>query len=145
MDAFIPPSYISSESQKLEMYKKIASIENKNDYMDMQDELIDRFGEMPASVQNLLMVAWMKAKAHADYIVELIAKPDQITIKMLAKAPVRNDRVLPFMQTYGGRLRLVNGENPGFVYREMRGTVMSSQDQVIIINKILDQMKEELF
>ena len=145
LDAYIPASYISSENQKLEMYKKIASIENKNDYMDMQDELIDRFGEMPAAVQNLLMVAWIKAKAHENYIVELMAKPEQITIKMLAKAPVKSDHVLPFMQNYGGRLRFVNGENPGFVYKEMRGAVMTPQDQVIVINEILERMRKELF
>ena len=145
LDAFIPPSYISSESQKLEMYKKIASIENKNDYMDIQDELIDRFGEMPAAVQNLLMVAWMKAKAHNNYIVELIARPEQITIKMLAKAPVNSDRVLPFMENYRGRMRFVNGENPGFIYKEMRGVLMTPQDQVIILNEILERMKKELY
>lgn len=145
LDAYIPASYISSENQKLEMYKKIASIENKNDYMDMQDELIDRFGEMPAAVQNLLMVAWIKAKAHENYIVELMAKPEQITIKMLAKAPVKSDHVLSFMQNYGGCLRFVNGENPGFVYKEMRGAVMTPQDQVIVINEILERMRKELF
>lgn len=145
LDAYIPASYISSESQKLEMYKKIASIENKNDYTDMQDELIDRFGEMPAAVQNLLMVAWIKAKAHENYIVELMAKPEQITIRMLAKAPVKSDRVLPFMENYKGRLRFVNGDNPGFVYKEMRGALMTPQDQVIIINEMLERMRKELF
>jgi transcription-repair coupling factor (superfamily II helicase) len=145
INAFIPPSYIGNENQKLEMYKKIASIENKNDYMDMQDELIDRFGEMPESVQNLLMVAWMKARAHENYIVELIAKPEQITIKMLAKAPVKSDKVIPFMQNYGGRLRFVNGENPGFVYKEMRNALISPQEQIIVINEILERMKKELF
>lgn len=145
LDAYIPPAYISNESQKLEMYKKIASIENKADYMDIQDELIDRFGEMPPAVLNLLMVAWMKARAHENYITDVIAKPEQITIRMLASAPVRSDKVLPFMQNYGGRLRFVNGEQPGFVYREMRGEQMTSQDQVIVLNELLDRMRAELF
>lgn len=145
LDAYIPASYISNESQKLEMYKKIASIENKNDYMDMQDELIDRFGEMPVSVENLLMVAWMKARAHENYITDLIAKPEGITIKMLAKAPVKSDQVLPFMQAYGGRMRFVNGENPGFAYKERRNTLMSAQEQIIVVQEILERMKKELF
>ncbi|MDO5409554.1 MAG: transcription-repair coupling factor [Lachnospiraceae bacterium] len=145
LNAYIPPSYISSENQKLEMYKKIASIENKNDYMDMQDELIDRFGEMPTAVENLLMVAFMKAKAHENYIVELLAKPEKITIKMLAKAPVQSDKVLPFMQAYGGRLRFVNGETPGFSYQEKKGALMTPQEQIIVINELLDRMKKELF
>ena len=145
LDAYIPPSYISSESQKLEMYKKIASIENQNDYMDIQDELIDRYGEMPAAVSNLLMVALMKAKAHENYVTELLAKPEVITIKMLKKAPVQSNKVIPFMQNYGGRLRFLDGENPGFTYKEKRDALMESQEQIIIINEILDRMKKELF
>lgn len=145
LDAYIPTAYISSENQKLEMYKKIASIENQNDYMDMQDELIDRFGEMPVAVSNLLMVALMKAKAHENYIMELVAKPETITIKMLGKAPVQSDKVIPFMQNYGGRLRFVNGKDPGFAYKENRGVLMNPQEQIIIINEILDRMKKELF
>lgn len=145
LDAYIPPSYISSGNQKLEMYKKIASIENQSDYMDMQDELIDRFGEMPAAVSNLLMVALMKAKAHENYIVELLAKPESITMKMLPQAPVQSNKVIPFMQNYGGRLRFINEKNPGFAYKENRGVLMNPQEQVIIINEILDRMKKELF
>lgn len=144
-DAYIPPSYISNEAQKLEMYKKIASIENKEDYMDMQDELIDRFGEMPASVENLLMAAWIKARAHENYITELMIRPEGITIKMLAKAPVQNNKVMPFMQHYGGRMRFVRGENPGFAYKENRNVQMSAKEQVIVIQEILDRMKAELF
>ena len=47
IDAFIPDTYIPNESQKLDVYKRISSIENEEDYSEMQDELIDRFGEIP--------------------------------------------------------------------------------------------------
>ncbi len=47
VSAYIPPSYIKDEVQKIESYKKIASIRNEADLEDMQDELIDRYGEPP--------------------------------------------------------------------------------------------------
>ena len=46
ISAYIPSSYIKNEEQKLDVYKRIASIETLDDYLDMQDELLDRFGEM---------------------------------------------------------------------------------------------------
>ena len=54
VDAFIPATYIRSEFQKLDMYKRIAGIENAEEYADMQEEMIDRFGELPNAAENLL-------------------------------------------------------------------------------------------
>lgn len=144
LNAFIPASYIANEGQKLEMYKKIASIETREDYSDIQDELIDRFGDMPQPVQNLLLVGLTKARAHENYVTDVIAKPEMITIHMLKNAPVKSNAVLPFMQNYGGRMRFISGEHPGFTYQEKRGELMSGQDQIIVINEILERMKKEI-
>ena len=64
IDAFIPDGYIKNEYLKLDVYKRISAIETDDEYMDMQDELIDRFGDIPKSVDNLLRVAELKAMAH---------------------------------------------------------------------------------
>ena len=66
-DAFIPSTYIANESQKLDMYKRIAGIETDEEAEEMLEELIDRFGEPPKSVQNLLTIARLKAVAHSIY------------------------------------------------------------------------------
>ena len=47
IDAYIPAYYIKNEYQKLDIYKRISAIETEDEYMDMQDELIDRFGDIP--------------------------------------------------------------------------------------------------
>ena len=86
MDAFIPDSYISNEYQKLDIYKRISAIETEDEYMDMQDELIDRFGEIPRSVENLLKLAALKALAHQAGVVEVDVKKQDITIQMYQKA-----------------------------------------------------------
>ena len=145
LNAYIPSSYISSENQKMEMYKRISSIEGKDDFMDVQDEIIDRFGNAPAVVNNLLLVALTKARAHENYVTEVIAKPEQITLRMIPNAPVNSDRVLPFMQAYDGRMRFISGDTPGFTYKEKRGELMEPKDQIIILNEIFERMEKTLF
>ena len=60
IDAFIPATYIRNEYQKLEIYKRIAAISNEEEYEEMADELMDRYGELPKAAQNLLAVALFK-------------------------------------------------------------------------------------
>lgn len=62
-DAFLPESYVKSSTQRMEMYKKIAHIENEEDYNDVLSELKDRFGNPPQSAKNLLSTAIVKAYA----------------------------------------------------------------------------------
>ena len=52
VDAFIPDSYIANEYQKLDIYKRIAAIENEEEMEDMTEELIDRYGDIPERVMN---------------------------------------------------------------------------------------------
>lgn len=61
VNAYIPSSYISDEMTKLEMYKKIATIDNKEDMYDIQEELEDRFSDIPKETQTLLNIAYIKS------------------------------------------------------------------------------------
>ena len=68
IDAFIPESYIKNEYQKLDIYKRIAAITTEEEMDDMTEELIDRFGDIPKKVQQLLHIAALKSLAHAAYV-----------------------------------------------------------------------------
>ncbi|MBF7096936.1 transcription-repair coupling factor [Alkalibacter mobilis] len=63
VDAYIPDFYIQSEKQKYELYKKIAGVENSGDADEIKDELIDRYGDIPKAVLNLINVALVKNSA----------------------------------------------------------------------------------
>ena len=63
VDAYIPPEYIVNEVQKLDIYKRIAGIENEHECDDMREELLDRFGQVPKSVENLLRIALIRSHA----------------------------------------------------------------------------------
>lgn len=116
VDAFIPPSYIKNESQKIGVYKQIASIETEEDLMDMQDELIDRFGDLPKNVNNLLLIALIKAAAHRAWITEISELDDSIKIMMYKNAEINVQNIPLLVEQYKGRLKFVAEESPYFLY-----------------------------
>lgn len=80
IEGYIPSKYIEDEEQKLEIYKKISLLENVEDYMDLIDELIDRFGEVPYEVTNLMEVSLMRYEASKLGIKSVNEKNNQCEI-----------------------------------------------------------------
>ncbi|MDF2487207.1 MAG: mfd [Herbinix sp.] len=117
MDAYIPATYIKNEVQKLDIYKRIAGIENEEEMMDMQEELTDRFGDMPTAVNNLLNIALVKAICHGLYIVQLIHKDNEVKLIMYPKAKLAVEKIPELMLKYQNNLKLMPQANPYFVYR----------------------------
>lgn len=74
ISALIGDSYIKSEMQRLEIYKKISTFSKESDYDDIIDELIDRFGEPPIETINLLKIAHLKMIAHNSFITKISEK-----------------------------------------------------------------------
>lgn len=64
VDAFLPNDYVADDRQRLEMYKRIADLETAADRADITDELVDRFGDIPAVVDTLLDVAQVRVLAN---------------------------------------------------------------------------------
>ena len=92
VDAFIPPSYIVNEVQKLDIYKRIAGIENQAECDDMKEELLDRFGVIPTEADNLLRIALIRVAAHKLDMIDVKGKNSQIvfTLKDDAQIQVQN-------------------------------------------------------
>lgn len=116
MDAYIPSTYIKNEIQKLDIYKRIAEIENEEEMMDMQEELVDRFGDLPAAVNNLLNIALIKAICHSVYMVGLIHKQNEIKLMMYPKARLKVEKIPELLTKYNNNLKLIPQANPYFVY-----------------------------
>jgi transcription-repair coupling factor (superfamily II helicase) len=121
MDAFIPEDYILSAAQRIQCYKRIAEIRSEEDALDVTDELIDRYGEPPASVTGLIEAAEVRNLAGKAGISEILQ--DGGSLKILAEKPdmegvsravgVLGDRVaLDFTGKYKINVRLVKGEAP---------------------------------
>ena len=117
MDAYIPPKYIGNEIQKLAIYKRIASIENLEEYQDMQDELTDRFGDIPSVVDNLLKVALIKSSAHAAGMTEISGDKNTLVFHMHPHAHINTDKIPELINKYRGDLKFSTGNDPFFTYK----------------------------
>lgn len=117
INAYIPEKYIPNEYLKLDIYKRIAGIENQEEYEDMLEELMDRFGEPPKTVQNLLAVANLKAMAHRIYMTEVKQMGDEIRLTMYEQAKVDPGRVPEILAEYPEELTFKVETNPYFIYR----------------------------
>ncbi|MBE6551143.1 MAG: transcription-repair coupling factor [Ruminococcaceae bacterium] len=103
LDAFIPEKYIESSKMRIDIYKKIASCENEDDYNDLMDEIIDRFGDPPKTVCALFDVARLKNKAEKCGI----TKVSQNGANMIYFISEDFDRetLVPLFELYGRRMR----------------------------------------
>ena len=116
VDAFIPASYIKSEYQKLDMYKRIAALENEGERSDMEDELVDRFGDIPAAAQNLLRIAVLKAAAHRSGILQITQKPDGIRFYLQPDASLDVAKLPDMIASFEGKLRYISKGEAHFLY-----------------------------
>ena len=89
VEAYIPQSYIDDEQQKIEIYKRIRQFKNFDQYQEVQDDLIDRFGDYPDEVSNLLEIGLLKMDADKALVDQIFQKKDEITIVFSKKATTR--------------------------------------------------------
>ena len=91
VNAFIPDYYIQNEEQRLEIYKKISLINSIDSFNDVQEEIEDRFGNIPKSVQTLLDVALIKNDAHNLDITAISEKNKNIVVTFRANADINTE------------------------------------------------------
>lgn len=111
INAFIPEDYIESLPQRIEAYRKIAYIVTEEDSRDVLDELIDRYGDPPASVTGLVNVALIRNLASSLRITEISQRGERICF--FIKAPSVG-QLSALIEKYGQRLRFSEGEKPFF-------------------------------
>lgn len=116
VDAYIPSSYIRNESQKLDIYKRISGIENIHEYHDMEDELTDRFGDIPKQAENLLDIALMKSDAARAQITDITGNRACVKITMYENAYIDAMEIPGLIKEYGGNLRFSAAGTPYFTY-----------------------------
>ena len=117
-DAFISDKYVPYSAQRMGLYKKIAAIECEEDREDVLDELIDRYGEAPKAVTNLLTIALVRAAAVKCGITSVVEDQSMVKIKcsyvdFLVWHQLSNE--------FRGRLRLGGGDNPSVNFRKQSG------------------------
>ena len=125
VDAYIPDSYISNEFQKLDIYKRIAGIETQQDYDDMLEELLDRFGEPGKAVLNLLAIAKLKAIAHQGYVTEIKQTGKTVRFILYEKARLNTEGFPALMQKYRRGLQFKNEQEPKFILEPQGNLILA--------------------
>ena len=118
--ASIPDRYVPSPEQRMDLYRRIAAIRSEAEADDLVDELIDRYGEPPRTVNNLISVALLRAAAAEAGITDIAQKQGQLVFT-LARFSLEQFSALCAMDRYQNRLLLTPGEVPRFTFRLKKG------------------------
>ena len=110
--------------------------------MDMQDELTDRFGDIPKSVENLLKIAALKALAHRAYVTEVSINRQEVRLTMYQKARLKVEKIPEFVQKYKGNLKMMPGEVPVLLYTDMKNKNKDSFAMMKVAKELVEGLGE---
>ena len=135
IDAHIPEDYIESVPQRLQIYRRIADIKTDDDASDVIDELVDRFGDPPASVEGLIRIALLRGKASANDVYEITRQNDCVLLKLSA---MNMEKIARAAGHFKGRFVVKAGRDvPHIEVRLLKG-----EKQLSLIERIFDYMEE---
>ncbi len=145
VNAFIPNTYIANEYQKLDVYKRIAGIQSIEDESEMIDELVDRFGELPSSLETLLQIARIKALAHDCFFTEIVEKNGFLRFGIYPNAPIRTQEIPEFVKQFDGAMGFnAITKPPTFIYNRNYNGKTKKEDVLELIQRVLKNTAEML-
>jgi transcription-repair coupling factor (superfamily II helicase) len=116
ISANIPASYVASQEQRMDLYRRIAHIRTEEDADDMTDELIDRFGDPPSAVNALIQVALLRGEAAATGISEITQKDGKLIFALSEVEPERLSRLYSLPE-YKSRIKIEAGTKPAMSFK----------------------------
>ena len=138
LDANIPPKYIGRTEERMSMYRRIASIKSKGDMQDVQDELIDRYGDIPEMVQNLLDISVIKGSAEMAYITNLSVNEGEVKFAFDSGAPIDPSKLLNLAKRIKGA-RFFMAETPVLQIIQRNATIPNIMRSLLqIIHALAD-------
>ena len=116
--ASIPDRYVPDPGQRMDLYRRIARIRTSEDGDDMTDELIDRYGDPPRQVNNLISVALLRGRAAACSITEITQKAGSLTF---ALDRFQLEAIAALAGQYPGRMLFSPGDKPALTLKLKKG------------------------
>lgn len=137
INAYLPDTYIENHNQRIDIYKKIAAIENEDDKFEIEDELIDRYGDIPPVVQNIIEVSALKILAKECGIYEITQRLDVLNLKFLDDK-ISAQLVFSLDEKFPKRIKVLASEKPAIDFK------LKDEGKNIIefMNKLLKIIKE---
>ena len=109
--SFIPDSYIKDQNQKIEIYQDIALCKTEEDIQNVVDEIIDRFGNMPDEIENLLEISRIKNLAKAKFLTKIQSKREFVVFTY-ENNKFDNNSLSDLIKKYGNRIKFSSGIKP---------------------------------
>ncbi len=120
VDGYIPSRYIRDEEQKVDIYKRIASVSDVEMYRDLVDELIDRFGDLPRQTENLVDISYIRSMGSRNNIKSLIEMNGLISIDFEKEEDIDLELIDYLSKKYMYRINFNVTKNPGFKFKIKR-------------------------
>ena len=141
VDAFLPSDYVKDERQRMEMYKRIAAMQTQSDREDIEEELLDRFGEAPPVVDALLDIAQIRAMANSLGVMTVAYRKGEIVMRVDPRYVPDPGMLLQALQDTDGRLRLTSKPIAAILFKD---AYMQEQDALYTCVTILKKLTERL-
>lgn len=138
IDAYIPSTYIEDESQKIEIYKKIAAIENYEDLLDIQEEIEDRFSDIPVPVANLMNIAYLRSMSSKVGIIEIKEADEEVVLQFDSSERINGELVKALINKYHRSIVFKLGSKPEFAYKNKS---LSKEDTIANLIDIVKYIK----
>jgi hypothetical protein len=129
---------------KLDNENHPPQIENEEELMDMQEELLDRFGDLPGAVNNLLNIALIRSICHSVYVNGLVHKENEVKLLMYPKAKLAVEKIPGLIDKYKGSLKFLPQANPYFLYQLPKNPKGKTDNIQVFENvkKLLEDFKQ---
>jgi transcription-repair coupling factor (superfamily II helicase) len=137
IDAYLPETYIENHNQRIDMYKKIAAIESEDDKFEIEDELIDRYGDIPKPVQNIVNVASLKIAAREAGVFEIVQHGNILQLKFHENY-VSANLIMGLDKKFPRRIKLLATEKPT-INITMKGDTKNTTE---FVSDLLGTVKE---
>ena len=141
VNAYLPANYVTGDRQRLEVYKRIASIRTAEQRDDIEDELIDRFGDEPQCVANLVTVAYLKALCMSLGIDRVHQLDGRMDMRFANNAQVDGEKLFKALQGFDKRLTL-SVSMP--VTLSLRDRTLNKEDMLHLTAKVMERLIDRM-
>ena len=135
INAYIPDSVVEDSVLKVEIYKRLAAMERLEDIDELAGELADRYGKLPAPVENLLLVGRVKLLAQRLAVLSIIQKNSLLEIKFAERHPVRGEHLLDLLAKWEKRVTF--SEKKGFSIKLATTGLREDRGRVELLLRVL--------
>lgn len=125
--AHIPSSFIKNEVQRIEIYKKIGNIVTEQDFFDVQEEIEDRFGDIPKTLNNLMEIAILKAFANSIGVISIVQFDQSVKFTVRSNAKIDVEKILQLSRGATNQVKMKMGTTPVITVNFKKKNILVSE------------------